>query len=190
MMVMDLTSHSLASRYGNVAQFLHWLTAVLVTIAFIVSVGGPEDRVYSPADDFSRDLHELLGVAILVVTLTRLLWRVFHSPPPGPELPQWMERTAKIVQWALYALLLLAVLTAVLGAWLECHPLTLLAMGSIDPMIPESHQFGNLLADLHGLIGDALIWLAGLHAAAALYHHVWLQDDVLRSMLPWEDRRR
>jgi cytochrome b561 len=28
-----------------------------------------------------------------------------------------------------------------------------------------------------------LIWLAGLHAVAALYHHFWRRDTVLQSML-------
>ena len=33
-------------------------------------------------------------------------------------------------------------------------------------------------------IGDAILWLAGLHALAALYHHLVLKDGVLASMLP------
>ena len=34
----------------------------------------------------------------------------------------------------------------------------------------------------------AILWLAGLHAAAAIYHHLVLKDGVLLSMLP--SRRR
>ena len=32
--------------------------------------------------------------------------------------------------------------------------------------------------------GLAIHWLAGLHAAAAIYHHLVLKDGVLASMLP------
>ncbi|MGA8785710.1 MAG: cytochrome b, partial [Polaromonas sp.] len=32
--------------------------------------------------------------------------------------------------------------------------------------------------------GDAIVWLAGFHAAAALFHHFVLKDGVLASMLP------
>ena len=39
-------------------------------------------------------------------------------------------------------------------------------------------------ANIHGWLGDVLIWLAGLHAAAAFYHHYWRRDTVLLSMLP------
>ncbi len=42
------------------------------------------------------------------------------------------------------------------------------------------------------LLGDAILWLAGMHAAAAIYHHLVLKDGVLASMLPpwrWLARR-
>jgi cytochrome b561 len=36
----------------------------------------------------------------------------------------------------------------------------------------------------HTVLGNVIIWLAGLHAAAALFHHYVLRDGVLTSMLP------
>jgi cytochrome b561 len=38
--------------------------------------------------------------------------------------------------------------------------------------------------DVHKFLGDAIMWLAGLHAAAAMFHHVVLKDGVLSAMLP------
>jgi cytochrome b561 len=99
-----------------------------------------------------------------------------------------MERSSKIVQWALYVLLLMVPLTAIIGAWLEDHPVTLLGFGSIAPMVQGSRPIGEILSDLHGLIGDSLIWLVGVHGAAALFHHFWLRDNVLWSMSPWVSR--
>ena len=49
---------------------------------------------------------------------------------------------------------------------------------------PASHALGNTFAELHGWLGDAILWLAGLHATAAIYHHKILRDGVLASMLP------
>ncbi|WP_410522846.1 cytochrome b, partial [Parvimonas micra] len=42
--------------------------------------------------------------------------------------------------------------------------------------------------DVHGWLGDTLMWLAGAHAVAALYHHFVRRDGVLASMLPWRIR--
>ena len=42
----------------------------------------------------------------------------------------------------------------------------------------------GLVVGAHTLLGDALIWLAGLHAVAAIFHYLVLRDDVLASMTP------
>jgi hypothetical protein len=42
------------TRYGAVAQTLHWLTAILVLGAYLSSVGGPESRIYSDALEPTR----------------------------------------------------------------------------------------------------------------------------------------
>jgi cytochrome b561 len=171
-------------RYSAPAQLFHWVTAALVIAAYIVSPGGTETRIYSPAADFERSLHELLGMSVFVLTLLRVIWRAKYPPPMSPEMPRWMERGAKLGHWAIYALLVLVPLTSISGAWLEGHPLTLLGLGNIQPWMPPSRPLGLWLSNLHGWLGNVLIWLAGFHAAAALYHHFWRRDTVLRSMLP------
>ena len=174
---------AVVERYSATAQLIHWTTVLLVVAAYIASVGGSETRVYSSANDFSRGLHELLGMSVFALTLARMCWRAIFPPPKSPEMPVWMALGARLGHWAIYALLVLVPVTAILGAWFEGHPLTL-AVGTLQPWLPPSRPFGFVLADIHGWLGDVLIWLAGLHAAAALYHHFWRRDTVLMSMLP------
>ena len=50
--------------------------------------------------------------------------------------------------------------------------------------LPEAHAAGSVVASIHTWLGDTILWLAGVHAAAALFHHFVLRDRVLRSMLP------
>jgi cytochrome b561 len=180
----------MTDRYSAPAQALHWLTAVLVLAAFVYGPGGSEERVYSAARDFERQLHETLGLCVLALTLIRVLWRAFERrPEPEPATP-WMQHSARVVQAALYGLLFAVPLTAVAGAWLEGHPLTFLGGMEIPPPVAERHALGDAIATLHTWLGDAILWLAGLHAAAALFHHYILGDGVLRSMLPRRVRSR
>jgi len=123
-------------------------------------------------------------MSVFALTMARVCWRTIFPSPKIPEMPAWMDIGARLGQWAIYALLVLVPVTAILGAWLEGHPLTLLAVGNIRPWLPQSRQLGLALADIHGWLGNALMWLAGLHATAALYHHFWRRDTVLLSMLP------
>jgi len=178
-----------STGYGTTAMALHWITAVLVLAAFIMGPGGSELKVYSAARDFDREVHEVLGLAVFTLTLLRLGWRAFIPAPPALPMAAWMERTSRVVQVLLYILLLAIPVSAIIGAWLEGHPLTLGILGSIPPMIPESRAVGEKVSELHTILGDAVVWVAGLHAAAALFHHFILRDVVLTSMLPRRMRR-
>jgi cytochrome b561 len=176
--------HQTRNRYGTAAQAFHWVTAIVVLVAFIYGPGGSETRVYSSARDFDRQLHETLGLTVFVLVLLRLAWRTIDERPDPPQIPRWMDLASKIVQGLLYALLVALPVTAVTGAWLEGHPLTLLGGYEIGPWLAKNHDPGARLASLHGWLGDTIMWLAGIHAAAAIFHHLVLRDGVLVSMLP------
>lgn len=179
------------NRFGAVAQFFHWVTAVLVLVAFIYGPGGSESRVYSAAADPGRRIHETLGLCVFALSILRLLWRTFDHRPETELASPWMGIAATIVQWALFVLLLALPITAITGAWLEGHPLTVIAGVDIPPMFGEAKSTGATIAWIHTWLGDAIMWIAGLHAVAALYHHFVLKDHVLKSMLPqWLTRSR
>ncbi|MFL6630606.1 MAG: cytochrome b [Vitreoscilla sp.] len=171
-------------RYGRAAQLLHWTTAVVVLAAFVYGPGGSEARVYTASRDFDRHLHETLGTAVLALTLVRVIWSLVAGRPDPVTVSRWMGLAATSVQGLLYLLLFAVPLTAILGAWLEGHPLAYLGGLEIAPPLPPSHDLGNRIAEIHTWLGDAILWVAGLHAVAALYHHAILKDGVLASMLP------
>jgi len=174
------------ARYSGLTRAVHWLIAILVVLAFVFGLGGSEERVYSAARDFERQLHETLGMAVLVLVALHLLWRLVDKRPEPVPAARWMEIGAKVVKGVLYVLLFAVPLSAILGAWLEGHALTLLWGIQVQPPIPEHHAAGEVVAELHTWLGDAILWIAGLHATAALYHHFVLKDSVLISMLPFD----
>jgi cytochrome b561 len=184
MSVAKMSMLSSRLRYGAVAQLFHWLTVVLVGTAYIVSPGGREERVYSAAVDSARQTHETIGLLVFGLVLLRILWRLFEPAPQLPPMAWWMKHSASAAHLALYALLVAIPLTAIAGAWLEGHPLTMFGVGNVGPMLPQAHDLGQSIAYIHTILGNAIIWLAGFHAAAALFHHFVLRDSVLMSMLP------
>ncbi len=178
-----MKSHAL-TRYSAVSQALHWATAIFVLAAFVLGPGGSEQRVYSAANDFDRQLHETLGLCVFALLVLRVVWRALSAQPEPEQMARWVRITSKAVQGLIYLLLFAVPVTAILGAWLEGHPLTLLGAIEIAPLLVKSHDLGSSIAEVHTILGDAILWLAGLHAAAALYHHFFLKDGVLVAMLP------
>ena len=171
---------STSSRYGAGARAFHWLTVMLVLAAYVLSKG---DRysLYSAAADGLRRIHETLGVLVFMVVVLQLLWRLIDSTPAKPPMPRWMAAAAKLVRFALYTLLIAIPATAVLGTWLEGLPVTFPGF-DIDPPIAQAHGLGQLIVKIHSTLADAILWLAGVHAAAALFHHFYLRDEVFQSM--------
>ena len=171
-------------RYGRIAQLIHWATAVLVVAAFLYGPGGPEAKVYATSRDFDRHLHETLGSTVFMLVILRVTWRFFDRRPGPAPVNRWMGLAAVVVQGALYLLLFTVPLSAILGAWLEGHPLAYLGGVSINAPFAASHDLGYKIATIHTWLGDAILWVAGFHALAALYHQFILKDGVLASMLP------
>lgn len=170
--------------HGAVTRAFHWLTVILVGAAYLVSAGGPELRIYSASMDATRQTHETLGILVFAVTLLRILWRSVDRRPEEPPMPAWMRLSSKAVHLALYGLLVAIPAAGVLGAWLEGHPLTLLTGTAFGPLLPLEHDLGHAVTEIHTVLGNVIVWLAALHALAALFHHFVLRDGVLVSMLP------
>jgi cytochrome b561 len=117
----------------------------------------------------------------------RLLWIAFRPDAPLFAMAKLMQVLAKLMHVALWALMLALPMTAILALGSEAHPLTLLGGLRIDkiPIIAES-AIADLAdwGDVHHFLGDTIMWLAGLHALAAICHHFIAKDGVLLAMLP------
>jgi cytochrome b561 len=179
-----LNDHENIQRYDSVSQALHWVTAGLVVYAFTNGPGGSEARVYAPWQDYPRQCHETLGLFVFVLVIVRVFWRRTEKRPPPLRVARWMKLSAGIVQRALYILLFALPVTAIIGAWLEGHPLTLLEGWTIPSPLLFSHAAGATISNLHKWLGDLVMWVGAFHALAALYHHLVLKDTALLSMLP------
>ena len=187
---MSLQLSQRNQRYDLPSLVFHWLTAIVVTVAFILGPGGFGRLMHQGVDPATRSdivWHETLGVAVFVLTLLRLLWVAVRPAAPQFAASPLMSLAAKAGHIGLWALLLILPITALLALGSEGHPLTLLGGLRLDS-IPffSTTSLGELAdwGDVHGLLGDLIMVLAGVHAAAAVFHHVVLKDGVLRSMLP------
>lgn len=184
------------SQYDFLSRAFHWVTAIAVTIAFILGPEGFGRLMRDGIDPATRSdivWHESLGLLVFVLTLLRLLWVAFRSAPPQVPMANWMQLAGKLVHVALWMLMLALPITALLTLGSESIPLTLLGGVRVDEMPVIANSSIAKLADwgeVHQFLGGAIMWIAGLHAVAAIYHHFILKDSVLVAMLPYKWFRR
>lgn len=186
MAAQDRPDRYSSDRYSRVAIWFHWTIALLVILN--LAVGLLHDSV--PALRSWMGAHQALGLAILALTLARIMWRLAHRPPPLPaRTPVWERALAHGSHILLYVLMLAMPLTG----WMMVSggkPGGVSIFGLFDvPHLPVSKATGHLGHSAHGVLGWVMLALVVLHIAAALRHHLALRDTVLARIAPVLDRR-
>ena len=171
-------------RYGLAPRFLHWLTVILVLVAWTLGTFG-DDLPKGAARDTGLFVHISAGLLILMALVVRLAWRVTHGEPePDAGMPPWQTTSARIVHWLLYALLfVLPVLGWINASW---RGMPIVMFGLELPQLVATRAAGwDWTGDVHALLANyLLLTLVGLHVLAALYHYFIRRDGVLQRMLP------
>lgn len=174
-----------SARYPAGLRRLHWLTAVLMLLAYVfIEQRGLFERG-TPARALMMQSHFWTGLLILALLGWRVLVRRRATlPPVAPALPRWQAGPARLLHLALYAFMLAMPLLGLATAWADGKALVLpLTQVALPSLIAPDEALAHRLEDLHGSLGEAGYWLIGLHVAAALYHHLLRRDDTLRRML-------
>ncbi len=170
-----------ALMYDPVTIALHWITAVLVSLLWLIG----QTIDYAPSGALRvdyRSLHMMLGVTLLGVFIARVIWRLYRGrslPAAGNAL---LELAARVVHWALYLLIGTTLVLGLANVWVRGD--VVFNLFKVPAFDPANKALRHLVGDWHALAANAILILAGVHAAAALFHHFILRDGVLRRMLP------
>jgi len=179
-----MTAKSSPKAYGSIAKNLHWITVALI-IALLAS-GMIADTTTDAAGKASiLSFHAPLGVAVLLVTLMRLVWwwRFDTKPAPLGGDPAWQEQLAKAVHILLYVVIL-GMAASGIGMFILSGAGDILFGGAPDPL-PDFNNFAPRVP--HGIGAKLLLVLVIGHAGAALYHHFVKHDGTLGRI--WFTRR-
>ncbi len=172
-------------RYNPTTIVLHWISAVLVAVLW--TLGQTVDFFPNgPLRIDYRSLHIVLGLSLGVVLLVRLTWRLTRRETLPPIDHGLLLIIARFTHWLLYALLILTVGLGLANVWVRGD--VIFNLFEVPPYDPGNRALMHLIGGWHALAANAVLIVAGVHAAAALFHHYILRDATLRRMLPWQMR--
>ena len=172
--------------YSPTSRWLHWLTLLFLTANY--ATAWSVDLLAHTEQWLLVDAHRTIGMLLWSMVLVRLIYRwIVGTPPAEPGLPRWQVWSAHATHWALYGLLLMVPVLGYLYADARALP-DLFGTLHLPSFLTADRQIAGELRSLHALAADMLLGLIGLHAAAALFHHYWMRDGVLRRMLPLRPR--
>ena len=169
----------LLTRYDSTTIALHWATAVSVLALWII--GQTADMLpHNLADGIVWPIHVIWGFLLVALFGWRFVWRLSGGVGLPAADQGVLHALAKTSHYLLYVLLALVLTLGVANAFVRGY--NLFGLFSL-PQIGD-REWRRPITEWHELAANALLALALLHAAAALAHHYFFKDGVLRRMLP------
>jgi cytochrome b561 len=170
--------------YGLIAVILHWLVALVVVGLFGLGLWMVDLTYY---DDWYRRapaIHKGVGVLLFLTVTLRLGWRGL-GPRPAPLATHsgWERRIASVTHALLYALLFAVMLSGYLISTADGRPIDVFGLFSVPALITDLPNQADVAGEVHLILAISLVSLAGVHALAALKHHLIDRDRTLLRML-------
>lgn len=179
------------TSYNAVAKSLHWLIAA--SIIGMLALGWIMTGMDKTPDRFALyQWHKSIGITILLLSLFRLIWRLFYRAPPLPlDMPVWERRAAQGVHILFYILIIGMPLTGWVLVSASSLNIPTILYGIIPwphvPFIPDMEnkkEIKDTFEEIHGLMAYVMSALIVLHIGAAWKHHLFHRDDILLRMAP------
>lgn len=173
------------TTYGSVAKFMHW-TAFLLVAALLAAGFIMTDMDSSPDKFRIYGLHKSFGITVLCLMLLRLSWKLCNVTPSLPDAMRRIEKfMAHAAHWLLYALLIAMPLSGWLMSSAAGFPVSVFGWFTLPDLVAPDTHLKRDMADLHEFLALVIIAVVTLHALAALLHHFYHKDNILRRMLPF-----
>ncbi|MET0704343.1 MAG: cytochrome b/b6 domain-containing protein [Mycobacterium sp.] len=175
-------------KFTLVSRLLHWSMAAMVIGQFFLGVTMIAALSYYP---LLLAIHRVLGIAILVFAIVRLINRLTHRPPAFLATMGPLER--KVATWSerlMYALLVLQPLVgwAMLSA--ADSPVELVGPVHLPGIAPHGIALYAVLRTAHTVLAYLLFAAFTAHICAMAFHTVGLRDGLLNRMAVWPQRGR
>ena len=171
-------------RWGSVAKFFHWIVAL-----GILGNGVWGLLMTGMAPSMSKiniyALHKSIGLTVLALFALRLAWRLYDGAPPDEAMPRWQRFGAHVTHVVLYGFILALPLSGWLFNSLHGYLLQWFKLFNLPALAARNDDLSELAGEVHEWLFYLLLVVVIGHAGAALKHHYFDQDNVLRRMLPF-----
>lgn len=172
-------------QYGGVSKFFHWFMALLIVGLLIVGLlmtgmeKGPDKlAVYG--------VHKSIGIVVLILAFARISWKCMNITPSLPDtLAGWQKKTAKLGHLTLYGFMFMMPLSGWAMSSAAGYPVSVFGWFTMPSLVSPGETARDFFKETHELLADFLMVMLAAHVLAALLHHFYYRDTVLKRMLPF-----
>ena len=168
------------TEYGSISKIFHWLSAAVLVFQiplgfYLVDMDFGEKRLTI------ESIHVTLGLAILYLTILRLVYKIFN---PSPALQNSIFPGQKIIAKLNHIFLYIAVLVITIsGALKKLYNGEELNMFLFNLEIQDNFNLAEIFYEIHIIGNYTLITLITLHISAVIIHKVVFKENLLKKIL-------
>lgn len=169
--------------YNLVSKTLHWILAL--AIIFLLFLGFFMHSASGSTKINLINIHKSIGISIIILTIIRVIWRLFNTPPKLPKsIKKWEKNTAKIFQLGLYLLSFIMPISGWIMSTASNHiPKFWWWFKLPFPYAKTNYKLAGFTHDIHSITAWVFIGFISIHVLAALKHHFVNKNNILKSML-------
>lgn len=172
-----------SSRYGLVSVLLHWLVALAVFGLFGLGYWMVGLGYYDPWRQTAPDLHKSIGILLFAVMLLRVLWRLLSPAPVALASHGRLTRLASALgHGVLYLGLFGVMISGYLISTADGRGIEVFGLFSVPATLSGIAQQEDIAGVIHEYLAWGLVIFAGVHALAAIKHHLIDRDSTLLRM--------
>lgn len=187
---MKISFKNSNKNWGAVSVLIHWITVLTVISLFIVGLWMTEleyDNYWYHTAPF---IHKSVGLSLLILTIFRLVWRIFNKVPESlPTHSKYERILGHLMHMALYILLFSVMFAGYLISTAKGRPVSVFGLFDVPATITLIPKQVDLAGEAHEFLAWTIIIMAALHGFAAIKHHFIDKDETLIRMLGLTKRR-
>lgn len=167
-------------QYSKRMVIAHWLTLAMLVVAWFLGEELAESTDESKATIAGYILHMLAGGAVLLLAVSRFIFRSKDGVPPalGQTL---MDKVAKGAHHLLYTLLIVLPVSGVITVFTSDAIKGLLAGDA--SLLPKEDGFEHVFAhEVHEVLVTVLIVVVVFHILGAIKHQFIDKDGLMERM--------
>jgi cytochrome b561 len=170
----------MSQQYTLQAKLVHWVSAIAIFLLFVSGVWMVDLDYYSEWYHRAPELHMSFGSLLFALTLWRL---VLRKKAPTPLGSPNMVKFAKGVHHLMLTLVLLIPIAGYFIVTGDGNTVSVFRWFDIPSMGELFENQEDIAGEIHEVLAFTLMGFAGLHALAAIKHHVVDKDDTLKRMI-------
>ena len=163
--------------YSGVSTLNHWITAILVSVMFVLGIVGG----HAPAEstkEYVMGVHIALGFFVFWFILWRVVYRLYEGFPPSQGQTPLESRAAYFTQILILFMLALQVITGPLYIFTEGEAMDIFGWFSISVPLESQGILHEPAEIVHIYLGTYLLpILIGIHFLGAARHYLTKRQE-------------